>query len=342
VQLLKSLYVTDHASRVSVRKDALEVHVEGRLRGRFPIHGLEAVTLVGRAGMTTDAIARCVDARVRVVSLTMSGRIRFVASPGTTGNVHLRLAQYAAAVDREGALQLASHFVAGKLQNQRRAVMRWSADAPSSDRRFLDNQRQVIEERLGSSRNSATGDHLRGYEGDATRRYFKALGAHLARVAPTFPLLARTRRPPADPVNCALSFAYGLLLAESIGALEGVGLDPQVGFLHTPRPGRPSLALDLVEEFRTPVADRVVVSLLSRRQLRLEHFQSLSGRAWYLSDEGRRVMLAAFDEHRERPVRHALLGREVPRGLLTHVQATLLARHLRGDLPVYPPFVMPT
>jgi len=339
MQLLNCLYVTDHSARVSLRKDALEVRSNRTLLGRFPINGLDAVTLIGRAGITTDAIARCVEQRVRLASLTTSGRVRFIASTGTQGNVNLRVAQYNAATDPAVCLHLARFFVAGKLQNQRRAIQRWGWDAPPSDRGFFEAQRRVVEERLAASRKATTGDRLRGYEGDAARRYFKALGAHLARVNPTFPLITRTRRPPADPANCVLSFLYGILLVEVIGALESVGLDPQVGFLHGLRPGRPSLALDLMEEFRPSLADRTAVVLLGRRQLRLEHFDTLNGKAWYLNDAGRRVTLQTLTELRSQPAQHPILKREIPRALLPSVQATLLARHLRGDLPVYPPYV---
>lgn len=339
MQLLNTLYVTEDAARVAVSGDALEVRNDNQLVGRFPLHGLEAVTLVGHASMTTEAIARCVEHRVRVAVLSNGGKVRFVASGGTSGNIHLRLAQYQRASDDARSLALAKLFIAAKLQNQRRAVQRWAWDADPATRRFLGEQLFVIDERLRAVPGSTSGDHVRGLEGDAARRYFKALGAHLYRVAPDFPLVRRSRRPPNDPANCLLSFLYALTLTEIVGALEATGLDPQLGFLHGARPGRPSLALDLLEELRPSVCDRLAVALLARKQLRLEHFESVGDRAWFLNDAGRRTVFKTLYEYRREQVLHPVLNRDIPRGLLPGVQATLLARHLRGDLPTYAPFV---
>lgn len=199
--------------------------------------------------------------------------------------------------------------------------------------------REAVGERIARLPTARDGDTVRGLEGDATRRYFQGLGAHLAERTDVGSFLNRNRRPPRDPVNALLGFLYGVAQAEVEGALDGVGLDRQVGFLHGLRPGRSALALDLVEELR-PLADRLAVRLLTRRQLRLEHFVRTGGGATYLSDHGRAVVLAAIEAWREQEVEHRLLGRSVPVWTLPSVQATLLARRLRGDLSVYPPFVL--
>lgn len=205
---------------------------------------------------------------------------------------------------------------------------------------MLQAEREAVGERIAGLGGTADGDVLRGLEGDGTRRYLKCLGAHLGDRAGVGPFLLRTRRPPRDPVNALLSFLYGIIQGEVEGALDAIGLDPQIGYLHGLRPGRASLALDLVEELRPAIADRLAVGLLTRRQLRPSHFTRSAGGATYLSDEGRLIVLTAVEGHRDEELQHRLLNRYVPVWTLPTVQATLLARNLRGDLPAYPPFVL--
>lgn len=340
MHVLNTLYVTQTGSSISAKKDALEVRAEGRLAGRFPLRGLDAVLTFGRVEASTEAIARCVATGTRYAALTANGRLRFQVGGGTSGNVLLRTEQHRWADDIEATLRLARTFVAGKLQNEYRIVNRWASNGDSAHRRQLETQAHIIATRLDALSGAKTGDHLRGLEGDAARRYFKALGAHLAASGASWAFLRRTRRPPQDPVNCVLSFLYSMLTSEIVAALEAVGLDPQIGYLHGRRPGRPSLALDLIEELRTPLVDAVATKLLARRQLRDEHFATVAGHAWYLTDEGRRQIFAQLNAERQRTIRHTLLGREIERAALPAVQATLLARHLRGDIADYPPFVM--
>jgi len=340
VKLLNTLYVNDHRARIGVDKQSLVVRTGTAPAARFPLAGLDSVILTGKADITTDAIGRCVDAGVRVASLKANGKVRFVVSGTVQGNVLLRVAQYRARDGGRIQLQLARTFVAGKLQNFRRIVSRWAADSDAATRGLLEEQRRNIQARLDRLASARTGDAVRGIEGDATRRYFKAMGAHLHASGVPLAFQQRTRRPPRDPVNTMLSYVYGLLLVEVTGALEAVGLDPQVGYLHDLRPGRASLALDMLEELRVAVADRFVVAALTRRSIPPDSFIVRAGGACYLSDEGRRHVLMLWDEHRRGEVVHRLLDHTVARSQLPTLQATLLARHLRGDLPAYPPFVM--
>ena len=218
-------------------------------------------------------------------------------------------------------------------------LLRWSRDAENPDgRRQLNRRAGMIAERISRVPGAQSGDHLRGLEGDAARIYFRGLSQHLSDIGLRFS--ARTRRPPRDPVNALLSFAYGLLAAELEGAINAVGLDHQLGFLHRPRSGRPSLALDLAEELR-PLTDRFVVAILKHRQLGAVHFVRTPGSAVYLTDDGRDAVLKSWEAHKETLIPHGILRRSVERWALPTVQATLLARHLRGDLPNYPPFVLP-
>ena len=306
---------------------------------RIPLAGIDAVVLLGSGQVTTDALAACVKRGVRVASLRRSGALRFVVGGPMSGNVHLRVAQHSAVLSDEHSLAIARAVVAAKLQSSRKMLLRWSRDAHSPDhRQRLQQRAEMVAERIARVPGTGSGDHLRGIEGDAARIYFRGLGQHLADIGLRFS--ARTRRPPRDPVNALMSFSYGLLTAEIIGSINAVGLDHQLGFLHRPRAGRPSLALDLAEELR-PLTDRFAAALLKRRQLDEGHFVRTPGGAVYLSDEGRDTVLKSWESHKETLIPHKILRRPVERWALPTIQATLLARHLRGDLPLYPPFVLP-
>jgi len=268
-----------------------------------------------------------------------SGAVRFLVNGATTGNVHLRTALFEAVMDDSRSLDLARVIVAAKLQNSRRVVGRWSRDEKdAAGSKRLAERSEQIRQRVARLMDATTGDHVRGIEGDAARIYFRALEQVVATAELEFS--SRPRRPPRDPVNAMLSFCYGLVVTECTGALESVGLDFQMGFFHRPRAGRPSLALDLAEELRA-LTDRFVVSLVRRRQLGRTSFDYTPGGGVYLSDEARTALIEAWEDHKETEVPHRVLGRSVGRWAIPSIQATLLARHLRGDLPAYPPFVLP-
>ena len=268
----------------------------------------------------------------------MNGAIRFVVSGKRSGNVHLRTALYAAAMDERRSLELAKVLVAAKLQNSSRVLDRWARDASDqSVRQQLAERAKQLRLRLRRLPNAPTADHVRGVEGDAARIYFRAMGWVVASSGLGFS--TRTRRPPRDPVNALLGFCYSMLVTECIGAAESVGLDFQIGFLHRPRAGRPSLALDLAEEMRALV-DRFVVAQVRRRQLQDDDFTRTPGGGVYLNDKGRSRLIEGWEQHKETPLRHRVLDRKIGRWALPSIQATLLARHLRGDLPSYPPYVL--
>lgn len=338
MRVLDVLYVTGHRSRLKLQKGTVLAEDPERGNVRVPLSTLEAIVLLGGAQVSTQLLAECVDRNVRLVALRRNGQLRFTVGGPVRGNVNLRLAQFRAAEDPQHVSRIARTIVAGKLQNYRRLLQRWSWDAHDAVEWTLFDNIAVIDERIRALPGTENGDKIRGIEGDATRRYFKGLRAILYGSGFTFE--SRNRRPPRDPVNALLGFAYGLLLSEVTGAVDGVGLDPQIGFLHGVRPGRPSLALDMVEEFRPAIADRFVVGLLRRRQLQEDHFTFTPGGACYLSVEGRSVLLGAYETFKESEVNHTLLGRSVPRWSLASIQATLMARHLRGDITDYPPYVI--
>lgn len=338
MRYLNTLYVRDHRARVQHRRGSLTVSSPEGSR-RVPLEALDAVVVLGGAQVTMQALDACVRRGIRVAALHRGGAVRFVVHGATSGNVHLRKALFEAVTDDSRSLDLARAIVAAKLQNSRKVVGRWSRDEKDAagGKRLADRSEQ-IRQRIARLADAAAGDHVRGIEGDAARIYFRAVEQVVADAELGFS--ARTRRPPRDPVNAMLSFCYGLMVTECTGALESVGLDFQMGFFHRPRAGRPSLALDLAEELRA-LTDRFVVSLVRRRQVGSASFDRTPGGGVYLSDDARTALIKAWEDHKETEIPHRILGRPVGRWAIPSIQATLLARHLRGDLPAYPPFVLP-
>ncbi len=337
MRYLSTVYVRNHRARVQHRRGSLLVSSPDGTQ-RIPLEGIDAVVLLGGGQVTSQALAACARRGVRVTALHLGGAVRFVVGSKTGGNVHLRTALYRAVTDDAHSLALSKAVVAAKLQNSRKVVERWARDekdVAESDR--LGERAAMIRDRVSRVANAENPDDLRGIEGDGARIYFRAVGQALSSTELRFS--TRTRRPPRDPVNAMLGFCYGLLVTEFIGAIESVGLDYQMGFFHRARSGRPSLALDLAEELRA-LADRFVVSSIRRRQIGPDSFVQMPGGGVYLSDDGRTNLIKAWEEHKEAEIHHPISGRKVGRWALPSVQATLLARHLRGDLPAYPPFVM--
>lgn len=319
--------------------DTVRVVAEGENRARLPLMRLQAIAVFGRVTVTTPLIHRCAEDGRGVVWLTRRGRFRARLAGRALGNVLLRRAQHRALDDPDRTLEIARQCVAGKVQNARLLLMRSARDRPGEeDGRELRAAAARLGAILADLPAAADLGALRGAEGLAARAYFSAFG-RMVQVRPAFAPDGRSRRPPRDRANALLSFLYALLRSECEAAIEGVGLDPQVGFLHALRPGRPALALDLMEELRPAVADRLALRMINRREIRPLHFEETPGGAVSLTGDGRRAVLSAYGKHKERAVRHRLLGRKVPLGLVPHVQARLLARRLRGDLAHYLPYL---
>jgi CRISPR-associated protein Cas1 len=286
-------------------------------------------------------LARCAEDGRAVTLLDRNGRFKARVVGPTGGNVLLRRAQHAALSDPPRTLAVARHIVAGKLQNERQVLLRGAREALGpDDGAALGSGARAIAQGIAATEWAGDLDTLRGVEGTAAREYFAVFDRLVRDDRATFRMAGRNRRPPLDPINALLSFCYTLLTTDCVAALEGCGLDPQVGFLHALRPGRPALGLDLMEELRAPVADRLALTLINRKQLTAGDFEARPGGAVSLTDAGRKRVVLAYQERKADEVPHRLLDRKVPLGLVPHIQARLLARHLRGDLDYYPPFLV--
>ena len=340
---LNTLYVTSEDAWM--RKDGanLVVEVAGVERGRVPIHMIGGVICFTRVGMSPALMAACAESGVAISFLTPHGRFQARIEGPRSGNVLLRRAQYRAAEDPAITVPFVRGVVAAKAANQRTVVRRALRDHRASLTPPALAALTEAELRLGDSarRAALTSDiaSLRGIEGEAAGAYFAAFGYLVRVAAPEFAFTGRSRRPALDRLNALLNFLYAMLGHDCRSALEGVGFDPQVGLYHADRPGRASLALDLIEEFRPVLADRLALSLINRGQLCPDDFIVEAAGAVTLKDAARKDVLTAWTERKKEELRHPFLGETVTLGLVPHIQAQLLARHLRGDLDGYPPFI---
>jgi CRISPR-associated protein Cas1 len=340
---LNTIYVT--SEQAWLRKDGanLVVEVDNTERGRAPMHLIEGVVSFGRAGASPALLAACAEAGIAMSFLTPNGKFQARMEGPRTGNVLLRRTQYRWADDPARAVAIVRGIVAAKAANQRTVLRRALRDHGPA---MKDTGREAViaaERRLGDTarRTLRASDvaTLRGLEGEAAHVYFSVFD-HLVRAGDgAFAFAGRSRRPPLDRMNALLSFLYAMLGHDCRSALESVGLDPQVGFLHADRPGRASLALDLMEEFRPVLADRLALSLVNRRQIAAGDFVIEDGGAVSLTDTARKAVLVAWQERKRDELRHPFLDETAPLGLVPHLQALLLSRHLRGDLDGYPPFI---
>lgn len=337
-ELLNTLYVQTQGAMLHLDHDTVRVEVERETRLRAPRVRLSGIVVFGRVSISPFLIQRCAEDGRSIVWLDARGRFKARVEGATRGNVLLRRAQHLALSDTERPYLIARQIVAAKIQNSRYVLLRAAREAGAApDRTPLAEAAERLAGILDGLKESRDLNAVRGAEGEAARAYFGVFGHMVRADRASFTPDGRTRRPPRDRTNAVLSFLYALVRAECTAALEGVGLDPQVGYLHALRPGRPALALDLMEEFRPVLADRLALTLVNRRQLQAEHFEETAGGAVQLIEEGRRTVIQAYQRRKEEEFQHRLLQQQLPVGLVPHVQARLLARHLRGDLKEYPP-----
>lgn len=339
-KLLNTVYVTTEGSALKKDGENLVAEVEGVERGRVPMHMLGSVVAFGPILLSPALIGACAERGITVVLLDRVGRFQARVEGPVTGNVLLRRAQYRLA---DGAEDIVRSIVMGKIANQRsvirRALRDYGAEIEGTARTALETSSERMAMILRRVQLTDDGvDQMRGSEGEAATLYF-AVFDHMIR-SPDADLrwTQRSRRPPLDAMNALLSFLYTLLTHDCRSACESVGLDPAVGFLHRDRPGRPSLALDLMEELRAPLADRLALSLINRRQLRSKDFRKLESGAVLLTDDARKRVLTAWQERKKEERLHPFLAEKAPFGLVPYLQAQMLARHLRGDIDAYPPW----
>lgn len=341
-KLLNTLYVT--AADSYLARDGENVLVlmgekEQQEKFRVPVHNLEQIVTFGYAGASPALFHLCAERGVGLTFLNQYGGFQARIQGKVSGNVLLRRRQYRMA-DGPEAVSISGRFIQAKIINSRSVLRRAVRDhAHEIDAAKVTEAAQTLKRLSLSVVKMPTGDTIRGAEGEAARVYFGVMNELVLADRNLFHMHTRNRRPPLDPLNAMLSFLYTLLRVDVHAALETVGLDPAVGFLHRDRPGRASLALDLMEELRPYLADRLVLSLINRRQLSAKSFVVKENGAVLLKDEARKEVLAAWQKRKQEEITHPFLGEKIPLGLLPYAQALLLARHIRGDLADYPPFL---
>lgn len=338
-QHLNTLYVT--LDGAFLRKDgaAIEVRHEGKSKLRVPLHNLEGIVCFGWETVASAALmAACAEANVALSFHTPHGKFLASTHGSVSGNILLRREQYRIADCEARSAAISAHILAAKIANSRILLQRTARDRPETVP-LLGPAIAALNVRKEHPLRTQQLASLRGIEGDAAAIYFEVFPHLLTNSESGISFQSRTRRPPLDPVNALLSFVYTLLMHDCRSALESCGLDPQCGFLHRDRSGRPSLALDLMEEFRPQFADRLALSLFNRRQLGIKDFRQEASGAVFLQEESRKKVLVAWQERKQDIITHHFLEEKTTVGFLPHLQARLLARYIRGDLDAYPAFI---
>lgn len=334
---LNTLYVTTQGSYLRAERETLSVCVEDDEKIKIPLHLLEGIVCFGRVGISPYLMHRCAERGIGISLLSERGRFLARIVGPTSGNVLLRREQYRRTDDSLASAEIARGIVAAKIISSRSVLERALRDHPEAGGGDIKKASSSLKSCLRRLKESLPLDVVRGIEGEAAKAYFGVFDI-LILTADGFIFEKRTRRPPTDPVNAVLSFVYTLLTHDVRSALEAVGLDPQVGYLHRERPGRPSLALDLVEEFRPYIADRLALTLVNRRQIRPAGFEVLETGAVSADEQTRKTILNEYQERKNREIIHPFLNEKTTVGMLPHIQSLLMARFLRGDLEAYPPF----
>lgn len=338
--LLNTLYVTTQGAYLSREGETVLVRVDHETKLRVPIHTLGGIVCFGQVSCSPPLMGFCGERNVALSFLSEHGKFFARVQGPVSGNVLLRREQYRRADSQEFSARIARSVVLGKLANCRTVLLRGIRDhAENPQVPALRAAAVRLGRLLEDLRQPAPLDAIRGLEGDAARTYFDVFDHLVTTQKEEFFFCERSRRPPLDNMNALLSFFYTLLAHDVTAALETVGLDPAVGYLHRDRPGRPSLALDLMEEFRPVFADRLALSLVNRQQIRGRGFTKTETGAVTMDDATRKEVLVTYQKRKQEEIQHPFLGERVEVGLLPFVQAMLLARYLRGDLDGYPPFL---
>lgn len=339
-QLLNTLFVMTEDVYLALENDNVVVHQSEKVLAKVPLHSIEGIMCFSYKGASPALMGRCGEIGVSMSFYSPRGRYYCSILGEENRNVLLRREQFRFADDANAALDYAKSFIIGKIYNAK-----WVLERTKRDHALRVNVERLTEQSgklsiaLSSARQSSSMDELRGVEGLAAKDYFYAFDDLVLRNKDDFFFTDRSRRPPLDRLNALLSFCYSILTNDCIAALQGVGLDPYVGFMHTDRPGRASLALDLVEEFRPVLADRFVLTLVNTGAVKPDDFEIRENGGVFLSDSGRKKVLSAWQKKKSEQILHPFLQEKIPWGLVPYVQALLLTRAVRGDLDGYPPFL---
>ena len=338
-KLLNTLHVTTQGAYVHRDGETLSVKVGDEVRLRLPVHTIEGLVCYGQVSCSPFVLGLCCERGIGVSLLTEHGRFLARVTGPVSGNVLLRRQKYRIADTPAAALPIVTAIVAAKIANSRLVLLRGARETEEPERQSRLHTRADQLSSIGAAVGSAISvDEARGHEGVAAQNYFAVFNDLVGGDRDAFRFNGRSRRPPLDRPNAMLSFVYALLRHDIESALESVGLDPAVGFLHTDRPGRPSLALDMMEEMRPHLADRLVLTLINRRQVQASGFTTEDGGGVAMDDPTRKQVISAWQQRKQEEIEHPFLRENIPIGLIPHVQALLLARHLRGGLDAYPAF----
>lgn len=339
-KLLNILYVTSPDKYLSVDGENIVVLSDGKEAGRVPAHNIEGIVTFGYTGASPALMGYCASHNISLSFLSKSGRFLASVTGEVRGNVTLRKTQYRISDDEGKSAKIARSMIIGKVYNSRWVLERATRDHP--DRVDVDSLKKIsafLQETLIELKECSDLDSLRGLEGNAASQYFRAFDGLILRNKESFFFNGRNRRPPLDNVNALLSFTYTLLTGMASAALSTVGLDPYVGFLHRDRPGRASLALDLMEELRPVMADRFVLTVINKQIVDQDDFVKKENGAVLFTDDGRKKIIEAWQNKKQEKIKHPFLEEKIEWGLIPYVQAMLLARFLRGDMDAYPPFM---
>ena len=337
--LLNTLFITTQGARLGQDGETVAVRIEQETRLRVPISTLSGIVCFGQVSCSPFLMGMCAERGVALSFLTEQGRFLAKVQGPVSGNVLLRRQQYRLSEEGKTVAAIARAVVLAKVSNCRTVLLRATRERGKDDGvARLDSAALRLKRVLEEVPRAESVDEIRGHEGDAARTYFDAFDDLILADKGQFFFRRRSRRPPLDNMNALLSFLYTLLTHDTVGALETVGLDPAVGYLHRERPGRPSLALDLVEELRPVLADRLALTLVNRQQVWASGFKRLENGAVTMDEELRKQVLVAWQKRKQEEIIHPFLEERIPFGLVPYVQATLLSRYLRGDLDGYPCF----
>lgn len=339
-KLLNTLFITSEDAYLAEENDNVIIKNKDKRIGQVPLHILENIYSFSYMGASPALLGKCAERGIGFAMLTPNGKFLCrITGPGH-GNVILRKQQYRISDNEELALPYIKNIILGKVYNEKWTISRTVRDYPMRvNVEKLQNIIDVLSKKLEDIRNVDSISRLRGIEGDSAAEYFSVFDDLILNNKEDFYFSGRNRRPPTDYVNAMLSFCYALLANDCASALEAVGLDAYVGFMHTDRPGRMSLSLDLMEELRAPVADRFVLSMINQKRIRKEDFETSADGAVRFSDDARKGLIKDWQDRKRTEITHPFLKEKIEWGLVPYVQALLMARCIRGDIDEYPPFL---